>query len=286
MNAAANPAPSRYVVAGNPVQHSQSPFIHTEFARQTGQALSYERLFCPLEAFATTLRGFAAGGGSGCNVTMPFKFEAFALAARRTPRAQLAGACNILRFDADGWVGDNADGAGLVRDIERNAGVALAGARVLLIGAGGGAAGALGPLMASGAAEVVVANRSVARAESLVASHASAGSAARAACVSAAPLDACGVAFDVVVNATASSVRGAPVPVASSVLRAGTLALDMMYGAPAQAFVSWAEAHGAVGRDGLGMLVEQAAEAFEFWRGVQPVTAPVLAALRARLAAP
>ncbi|MEO6362687.1 MAG: shikimate dehydrogenase, partial [Caldimonas sp.] len=129
--------PPRYVVAGNPVAHSQSPFIHAEFARQTGQGLSYGRLLCAMDGFAAALHAFASNGGRGCNVTMPFKFEAFALCPQRTPRAAQAGACNTVRFDADGWLGDNTDGAGLLRDIERNAGVALRGARVLLIGAGG-----------------------------------------------------------------------------------------------------------------------------------------------------
>ncbi|MEP7301237.1 MAG: shikimate dehydrogenase [Caldimonas sp.] len=275
--------PGRYAVAGNPVAHSQSPFIHAEFARQCGEAMRYERLLCPMDAFSATVRSFAAEGGSGCNVTLPFKFEAFALAARRTTRAELAGACNTLRFDADGWTGDNADGAGLVNDIERNAGVALRGARVLLIGAGGGAAGALGPLLAAGPAEVVVANRSTGRAAELVARHLRAGAVAAPTVLRAAPLDACGEAFDVVVNASASSVAGAPVPVAGAVLRPGALALDMMYGAPAHGFLRGAQAHRALGRDGLGMLVEQAAEAFTFWRGVQPRTGPVLAAVRARV---
>ena len=162
---------SRYAVVGNPVAHSQSPFIHAAFAGQTGEPITYDRLLCPLDGFAAAAREFAAGGASGCNVTMPFKFEAFTLAARRTARAEVAGACNVLRFDADGWFGDNTDGAGLVRDIERNAGVALRGARVLLIGAGGGAAGALGALVAAGAGEVVVANRTVERAHELVARH-------------------------------------------------------------------------------------------------------------------
>jgi hypothetical protein len=130
--------PSRYVVAGNPVAHSQSPFIHAAFAAQTGEPIVYERLLCPPDAFAETVRTFATGGGSGCNVTMPFKFDAWALAARRSERARIAGACNVLRFDAGGWFGDNTDGAGLVRDIVRNAGVDLRGARVLLVGAGGG----------------------------------------------------------------------------------------------------------------------------------------------------
>jgi shikimate dehydrogenase len=276
-------AKSRYVVAGNPVAHSQSPFIHAAFAAQTGEPVVYDRLLCPHDAFAATLRGFAAGGGSGCNVTMPFKFDAWALADRHTARARLAGACNVLRFDAGGWHGENTDGAGLVRDIEGNAGVALRGARVLLIGAGGGAAGALGPLIASGASEVVVANRTVDRARELVARHVQALGGVVAARVAAASLDDCGSGFDVVVNASASSVSGAPVPVAPAVLRCGALALDMMYGPAARPFLGWAAAHGASGRDGLGMLVEQAAEAFFFWRGVAPQTAPVLRALRERI---
>lgn len=275
---------SRYVVCGNPVAHSQSPFIHAAFAAQTGEPVVYDRLLCARDAFAATVRGFAAGGGSGCNVTMPFKFDAWALADRHSARARLAGACNVLRFDADGWHGDNTDGAGLVRDIERNAGVALAGARVLVVGAGGGAAGALGPLIASGASEVVVANRTVARARELVARHVQALGGVVPARVAATSLDDCGRSFDVVVNASASSVSGAPVPVAAGVLKRGALALDMMYGAAARPFLDWAAAHGAVGRDGLGMLVEQAAEAFFLWRGVAPETAPVLQALRERIA--
>jgi len=279
---------SRYAVVGNPVAHSQSPFIHAAFAAQTGEPVAYERVLCPLDGFAPALRDFVAGGASGCNVTMPFKFEAFGLVARTTARARLAGACNTIRFDAEGWVGDNTDGAGLVRDIERNAGVALRGARVLLIGAGGGAAGALGPLVASGASEIVVANRSVDRAVALVERHRSdpALITTTTARLAAASLDSCGTGFDVVVNGSATSVSGAAVPVAAGVLRPGALALDMMYGPAAAGFVAWADAHGALGRDGLGMLVEQAAEAFAFWRGVAPDTAPVLRALRARLAAP
>ncbi|MFT3664387.1 shikimate dehydrogenase [Piscinibacter sp.] len=281
--------PDRYALAGNPVAHSQSPFIHAEFARQTGQALVYERLLCPLDGFADALRAFAAERGAGavrgCNVTVPFKLEAFALAARRTPRAERAQAANTLRFDAEaegGWLADNTDGVGLVRDIEGNAGVALAGRRVLLIGAGGAAAGALGPLLEARPAALVVANRTLARAQELVARHA--GLAGAAALAARLPHEA-GGGFDVVINASASSLHGDAVPVAAAVLAPGALALDMMYGPAAQGFLAWAEAHGARGRDGLGMLVEQAAEAFLVWRGVRPASAPVLAALRARLAA-
>jgi shikimate dehydrogenase len=277
------PALDLYAVVGNPVAHSQSPFIHAAFAQQTGEPVRYERVLCAFDAFAATVRALARDGARGCNVTMPFKFDAFGLAQQRTARAELARACNALRFDADGWVGDNTDGAGLVNDIERNANVVLRGARILLIGAGGGASGALGPLLAAAPAELVVANRTVSRAEELVATHAQAGAALAPGALRAASLDACGSDFDVVINASASSVGGAPVPVPGGVLRQGALALDMMYGPAARGFVGWAKTHGAVGRDGLGMLVEQAAEAFLFWRGVRPETAPVLAALRARV---
>ncbi|HEX2540871.1 MAG TPA: shikimate dehydrogenase [Caldimonas sp.] len=280
----ATPSPRRFAVAGNPVAHSQSPAIHAAFARQTGLAVVYERLLCPLDGFARTVRAFADAGGSGCNITLPFKFEAHGLAARHTPRAELALACNTLRFEPDGWVGDNTDGPGLARDLEINAGVVLRGTRLLLVGAGGGAAGALGSLLACGPAELVVANRTVARAEQLVERHARAAAATTV--LRAASLADCGAAFDVVVNASASSVAGLPVPVSARVLRPGTLAVDMMYGAQARPFLAWAASAGAVGRDGLGMLVEQAAAAFEFWNGVRPQTAAVLAELRATLSGP
>ena len=271
----------RYVVAGNPVEHSQSPFIHAEFARQTAQVMEYGRELWPLGGFEASLRALVASGAKGCNITVPFKFDAYQAGPRRTARAALAQAANVLRFDAEGWLADNTDGAGLVRDIERNAGVALAGKRVLLIGAGGAAAGVLGPLLAARVSEVVVVNRTLAKAQALVERHA----ALAVECgLQARELGDAGVAFDVIVNATLSSLLGAAVPVAPGVLAPGTLALDMMYGAAAQPFLDWAEAHGARGRDGLGMLVEQAAEAFELWRGVRPATAPVLAALRERMA--
>ena len=277
---------NRYAVAGHPVDHSQSPFIHAAFARQTGQELVYERLPCPIDAFAATVRAFAASGASGCNVTLPFKFEAFGLAAMPTPRAALAGACNTLRFDVDGWSGDNTDGVGLVRDIEGNAGLSLRGTRLLVIGAGGGAAGVLGTLAAAGVREIVVANRTVDRARALVARHEAMAEASSPTIWRASSLDDCGDGFDVVVNATASSVAGSQVPVDSVVLRPGTLAVDMMYGPAADAFTGWAESNGAIGRDGLGMLVEQAAESFFFWRGVRPRTDAVLASLRGRLRQP
>lgn len=278
----------RYAVAGNPVAHSRSPHIHALFAQQTGQALDYGRLLCPLDAFAATVQAFAAEGGRGCNVTVPFKFEAFAMAARRTPRAELAQAANTLRFDSEaqgGWLADNTDGIGLVRDITVNAGVPLAGQRVLLIGAGGASAGVMGPFIEAGCAELVVANRTVDKAEALVARHADVAR-QHGVRLRTATLQNPGEAFDVVVNGTAASLSGDGVPVGPQVLRAGALALDMMYGPAAQGFLDWARQHGAVGRDGLGMLVEQAAESFALWRGVRPDTAPVLREMRALVDAP
>jgi shikimate dehydrogenase len=276
-------SPDRYAVVGHPVAHSRSPAIHAAFAAQTGEQLVYERLLAPLDGFADTVRRFAAEGARGCNVTVPFKFEALALAARATPRATLAGAANTLRFDADGWLADNTDGAGLMRDIEHGAGRPLAGLRVLLVGAGGAGAGVLGPLLACRPAAVVLANRTPARAQDLVERHAElAGE--HSVALTASGLAAPGSGFEVVINASSSSLGGEAAPVPAETLAAGSLAVDLMYGPAAQPFLDWARAHGAEARDGLGMLVEQAAEAFALWRGRRPDTAPVLAALRASLA--
>jgi shikimate dehydrogenase len=274
----------RYAVLGNPVAHSRSPFIHAAFAKQTGQTLVYERVLCPLDGFAAAVRDFAAAGGRGCNVTLPFKFEVPALATRCSERALLAGAANVLRLDSDDWFADNTDGIGLVRDIEQGAGRPLAGRRVLLVGAGGGGAGVLGPLIAARPAQVVVANRSPNKARALVDRHAG-WAQSQGVAVRAAGLEAPGEDFDLVLNATAASLQGAPSPVPASTLAAGALAVDLMYGPAAAPFMDWARAAGAEPRDGLGMLVEQAAEAFALWRGVRPQTAPVLAALRAEMAA-
>ncbi len=276
-------APDRYAVAGNPVAHSRSPHIHSLFAQQTGQALDYGRLLCPLDGFSHEVTAFAASGAKGCNVTVPFKFEAFELASRRSPRAELAQAANTLRFDPEtqgGWLADNTDGVGLVRDITVNACVPLAGRRVLLLGAGGASAGVLGPLIEARPAEIVMANRTVEKAQAIVARHAD-WAAKHGVQLSARGLTEAGTGFDVFINGTAASLAGSGVPVGPEVLKPGSLALDMMYGPAAQAFLNWARSHGAVPRDGLGMLVEQAAESFALWRGVRPDTAPVLANMRA-----
>jgi shikimate dehydrogenase len=276
-------------VLGNPIAHSRSPWIHTRFAELTGQHLSYDRQWCALDGFAPLLAELQRQGLKGCNVTVPFKFEAFAACTRTTERAQLAQACNTLRLSTGPGgaevEGDNTDGVGLVADITTHAGVPLHGQRVLLLGAGGAAAGVLGPLLAQQPRELVVCNRTQARADALVDSHLVYAKSQKCELKTHTNHALEGV-FDVIINATASSLGGGEVPAPTRVLRPGALAYDMMYGPAAQPFLDWAQAHGAQGRDGLGMLVEQAAAAFEYWRGVRPPAAQVLAELRALLAQP
>ena len=274
----------RYAVIGNPIAHSKSPQIHAAFARQTGQALIYEALLAPLDGFAYTVARFRAQGGRGLNVTVPFKLEAFALAERHTPRAQLAGAVNTLAFGPDGILGDNTDGAGLVRDLGANLHFALAGRRILLLGAGGATRGALLPLLQSRPASLTIANRTLARAEELVALFAPhAGDSALAA----SSFEAlAGHRFDLVINATAASLAGELPPLPPGLYGDGALAYDMMYGRDPTPFMQSALGDGAARvADGLGMLVEQAAESFTLWRGVRPDSAPVLAELRRQLGA-
>ena len=273
-----------YCVLGNPVEHSRSPWIHARFAELTGQPLEYGKRLVPLDGFAGAVARLRAEGGRGCNVTVPFKFEAFTLAHERSARSTLAGACNTLRFDGERIYGDNTDGFGLVSDIERNAGVALRGRDVLVVGAGGAAAGVLGPLLDARPARIVIANRTAGKAEAVVERHRELAR-ERGVPLGACALDAVPGSFAIVVNATAASMEGAAVPVPASALAEGALAYDMMYGPAAQGFLAWARAHGAQPRDGLGMLVEQAAESFFVWRGVRPPAAQVLAELRALLAA-
>ena len=277
--------PDLYCVMGNPVEHSRSPWIHARFAELTGQALVYERRLVPLDGFALALRDFAQAGGRGCNITVPFKLEAAQAASVRSERVRLAGAANTLSFIDGAIHADNTDGLGLVADIEQGAGFALAGRDVLLVGAGGAAAGALGPLLAAGPRRVVVANRTLERAQALVQSHATLASLQKTELLAQSP-QALEHDFDLIINATASSLAGAEVPVPARVLRPGSLAYDMMYGPAAEGFLGWAREHGATPRDGLGMLVEQAAEAFALWRGVRPPSRQVLAELRAQMATP
>lgn len=264
----------RYAVVGNPVAHSMSPEIHAAFARQTGQDIAYTRLYAPLDEFAHTVETFRASGGKGLNVTVPFKGEAFRLATERTGRALAAEAVNTLRFDDGRVQGDTTDGPGLVRDIVDNLAVPLAGKRVLLVGAGGAARGVIQSLLDTGIDALVLANRTVERAREL-AKRFGRGVEPRG-------FDALGKAsFDIVVNATSASLSGEAPPLAPRVFAPGSLAYDMMYGKGETPFLAAARAAGAAQlTDGLGMLVEQAAESFLVWRGVRPQTAPVLAMLR------
>jgi shikimate dehydrogenase len=273
----------RYFVIGNPIAHSKSPLIQTRFAALTGQSLQYDRQLVALDGLAAALAQFQRDGVRGCNVTVPFKFEAFAAAQLTSARAQLALAANTLKFEQGQVHADNTDGVGLVRDIGHNAGVPLAGRDVLLIGAGGAAAGVLAPLLLAGPRQLVLVNRSPDKAEALVQrhrAHASLQAALQHTGLSVRPLQAPGGPFDVVINASASSLAGAGAPVPASVLKPGALVYDLMYGPAAKPLLDWALAHGCVGRDGLGMLVEQAAEAFEIWRGIRPPSAQVLQEMR------
>ena len=272
-----------YRVIGNPVSHSQSPWIHTRFAELTGQTLQYDKQLVPVDGFVNAVQQFFAEGGRGCNVTVPFKFEAAALATQVSDRAQLAQAANTLTVQNGTVQADNTDGAGLVNDIQRNAGFDLAGRRILLIGAGGASAGVLAPLIQTQPASITVANRTVDKAHALVNRHTDLALLQKTELV-AQTLQGLEGDFDVIINATASSLSGGAVPVAASTLKPGALAYDMMYGPAAQGFMTWAREHGAQPRDGLGMLVEQAAEAFLIWRGVLPPSQQVLAELRANLA--
>ncbi|MES3020005.1 MAG: shikimate dehydrogenase [Pseudomonadota bacterium] len=271
-----------YGVIGNPVAHSKSPQIHAAFARQTGQRIAYERCLAPLDGFTATVQALRAEGYKGLNVTVPFKLEAAALATTLSERARAAGAVNTLLFTNAGIVGDNTDGAGLVADIVDNAGLALAGRRILLLGAGGAARGVLLPLLDKGPGQIVIANRSAAGAHALAAhfdAHAS-----LAGQIEACALDAIDGAFDVVINATSASLSAAMPAVPAGAFKPGALALDMMYGKEPTPFMQFAASHGAIVRDGLGMLVGQAAEAFYLWRGVRPDAAAVLEQLRAQAA--
>ncbi len=269
----------RYGVFGNPIGHSKSPQIHRLFAEQTGQTLSYEPLLAPLDDFAGTAREFFRSG-HGANVTVPFKEEAFRLADQLTDRARRAGAVNtLMKCDDGSLLGDNTDGLGLVRDLRVNAGVLLEGARILLLGAGGAARGVLEPLLAQRPAALVIANRTPARAHGLVAEFADLGP------LQASTFEALQGPFDVIINATSASLGGELPPLGEGLIRpTKTFCYDMMYGAEPTPFCQWAERHGAASRDGLGMLVEQAAAAFELWRGVRPATEAVLDRMRAGLA--
>ncbi len=271
----------RYAVIGNPIAHSKSPRIHAAFAAQTGQQLSYEALLAPLDAFAATVLAFRDTGGRGMNVTVPFKLEAFELADRLTPRAEAAGAVNTLAFGADGILGDNTDGAGILRDITVNLRCPVHGRRVLLLGAGGAARGTILPLLDAAPASLTIANRTAAKAAELAYEFSASGAVRPTGCGFA---QLAGQHFDLIIYATSASLSDAAPDLPAGLYAPASLAYDMMYGKGETAFLAAARQQGA-GRvsDGLGMLVEQAAESFTLWRGVRPDTHPVLAELRASL---
>lgn len=265
----------RYAVMGYPIQHSWSPFIHGMFAKQTQQALVYTRIEVAPDQLAQAVTQFCDSGGKGLNITVPHKQAAVALVRWRTPRASIAGAINTMAWQDGGWLGDNTDGTGLINDLTRNLNLRLADTRILLLGAGGAARGVLGPLLGAAPARLEVVNRNVDRATELVEEFEALGE-----------INACGFdnvsrePFDLIINATSASLQGATLPVPSEAVGPHTVCYDMAYGKGDTPFTRWAKQAGAARAElGWGMLVEQAAEAFELWRGVRPETAPVLKAL-------
>jgi shikimate dehydrogenase len=273
---------SKYAVIGNPVSHSKSPLIHSMFAQQTDQTMSYVAIPLEENEFEGFVRNFFAEGGRGLNVTVPFKGNAFALAASCSPRAELAQAVNTLFLDDNGHIcGDNTDGVGLVTDLKLNNKVAISGQRVLILGAGGAVRGIMAALVYEQTSAITIVNRDVSKAELLVEEM-----------QSMAPIEAMsyamlqevankGRSYDLIINGTSSSLLGEMPELDAKLIAPDCCCYDLMYSATDTAFVQWAKLEGArISIDGLGMLVEQAAEAFALWRGVRPNTATVMAHLR------
>jgi len=268
-----------YAVVGHPISHSKSPRIHSLFASQTGEAVEYTAIQAPLDDFAGTVREFFDRGGQGLNVTVPFKEQAWQLADQRTERAENAGAANTLYRDDQGRLtADNTDGVGLVRDLTVNHRVPLAGARILVLGAGGAVRGVLGPILVEQPAALTIANRTPAKAETLAQLFAPVASGAD---VTAVGFDQPDQPYDVIINGTSASLQGDLPPLSATVIGSDTVVYDMMYSLQTTPFNQWALDLGARRVfDGLGMLVEQAAESFRIWRGVRPDAAPVIEVLR------
>ncbi len=274
-----NSPPDEYGVFGHPVSHSLSPFIHGLFARVTGQSMNYRPYDVAPGEFADRVRAFFAGGGRGLNVTLPHKIAAVEVADELTARAAHAAAVNTLAVKGEGILGDNTDGAGLVRDLCDNLGLIITNRRVLVLGAGGATRGVLAPLLGLAPAAVVIANRTPERAEALAAAFSDLGATQGMGFEYLDPEP-----FDLVINATSASLSGEMPPVPDGVIGAGTVCYDLAYGKSATAFVHWARERGcARALQGLGMLVEQAAESFRLWRGVRPATGAVLDVLRERV---
>lgn len=272
--------PEQYAVMGNPIAHSKSPLIHSLFAEQCRQSIEYSAILVEIGQFSEAVREFQQQGGKGLNVTVPFKRDAWRLVDERSPCAELAGAVNtIVMREDDTLYGDNTDGVGMVRDIRENQGVAIAGRKVLVLGAGGAVRGVLGPLLQEKPAEVVIANRTAERAQELADDFEEQGR-----------VDGCGFddldgsRYDIVINGTSASLKGEVPPLPEGILARGAFCYDMMYGGEPTAFMRWADDEGCEQiSDGLGMLVEQAAESFSIWRGVRPETAAVIKAVREKL---
>ena len=278
IHASSSPMVDRYAVIGNPIAHSKSPHIHQSFAAQTRQNLTYKTILAPLEEFSRTVHKFQAAGGKGLNVTVPFKEQAWELCHQRTQRAQRAGAVNTIWFEQSQVCGDNTDGIGLIRDLQDNAEITLRNKNILLIGAGGAARGVLTPVLDAGPSTVVIVNRTVQRAMALAAEFADPR------------LCACGFTdlghktFDIVINASSAGLEGLSPPLPFTCMRVGGTGYDMVYANHRTPFLHWAYTAGAThGLNGIGMLVEQAAEAFFRWRGIRPLTRPVIAELRSGL---
>jgi shikimate dehydrogenase len=276
----ASPEPEHYAVVGNPVAHSKSPLIHQAFAQQCAQNISYERVLAPLDGFKAAIAVLVEQGYKGVNITVPFKLEAFALATQLSARARAAGAVNTLLLNDDGEIlGDNTDGAGLVRDIEHNLHFAIAGKRILLLGAGGAAQGVLNPLLACAPASLLISNRTLDKAKNMAEKGVSVAQ-LQSTTLRACALDALhGLTFDLVINATSTGLTDSLLALPEDIFASNCLAYDMMYGCETP-FMAFARSHGAQVSDGLGMLVEQAAEAFYLWRGVRPETQAVMHTIR------
>jgi shikimate dehydrogenase len=265
----------RYAVIGNPIEHSRSPQIHAAFARECGAEIQYERLLAPLNGFTETVEAFRSSGASGANVTLPFKRDAFNYARECTARAQRGGSVNTLSFENNKIIGDSTDGVGLCRDIIQNLGKPLFGARILLIGAGGAARGVVGALLDCCPEILVITNRTHTTAQMIVDEFED-----RQLFCASTYADLSARRFDVLINATSASLTAGSPPVPPSCFGKNALAYDMVYGKGLTPFLALAASTGASTADGLGMLVEQAAEAFHIWRGVRPSTAPVIDLLK------
>ncbi len=264
---------------GNPITHSKSPRIHSLFAKQTNQNIEYTAIHVDLGGFEQAVGNFDASGGKGLNITVPFKQEAYALVDKKSARAERAGAINTIKFENDSLYGDNTDGVGLVNDLQHNLHIELRDKRVLLMGAGGAARGVVAPLLEQHPAMLVIVNRTPDKAVAMAEAFSDLGF-----------IEGCGypdlgeLQFDIVINATAASLQGDVPPLPDDCLADHAVCYDMMYGAKPTAFMGWAAVHGAEKiTDGLGMLVEQAAESFYLWRGVRPSTTEVIQAIRDEL---